>query len=330
MRVLFLTHPPDTPSTRYRVMPYLPRLARDGIAVERHDIPPGPMARWRLFRRAGDFDAILYQKRLIPGWQFRILRRRARRLVYDFDDPMPFRRDGARVDRSATRTGRFRAAVRMADAVVANHAGTAELARAHGASRVRVIPTPVDLSRWRSRDAWGATGRLCFGWIGTRSNLPLLRQIAGPLRGRRLRIVADASIDLPGVEVEFEPWDAARESEQVRSFDVGLAPLEDDPWNRWKMPYKILNYFAAGVPLIASRVGSVDTVVRDGENGLLAGDWGEAMRALEGDARLRERLGRAGRNSAESEFGVETAYAKLKAVLFPRPAGDAEPISESM
>jgi glycosyltransferase involved in cell wall biosynthesis len=80
------------------------------------------------------------------------------------------------------------------------------------------------------------------------------------------------------------------------------------------MPFKILYYFAAGVPVVASRQGAVETVIRDGENGLLAGDWREKIESLR-DAALRERLGRAGRRTVEAEFTVEAAYAKWKALL---------------
>jgi glycosyltransferase involved in cell wall biosynthesis len=314
MRLLVLTHSADTPSTRYRILPYLPRLQQDGVTVEREDIPSGLVARWRLFRRAAGFDAVLFQKRLIPAWQFRFLRRRARRLVYDFDDPMTYRRDGDRVEASATRISRFQAVLGMADAVIANHPGLAGLAREHGARDVSVIPTPVDVDAWPVKTSWRAE-RPLFGWIGSRSNLGVLRVAAEALRGRRLRIVADATIDLPGVQTEFIPWTAEGEAGQVRSFDIGLAPLPDDPWSRWKMPYKILNCFAAGVPVIASRRGAVETVIRDGENGLLAGDWAASMDRLENDEALRERLGRAGRRTVEEGYSVASCYERLKNVL---------------
>jgi glycosyltransferase involved in cell wall biosynthesis len=313
VRVLFLSHPVDTPSTKYRVLQLLPLFKRDGIDVERADIPSGIAGRWALFRRARDFDAVVHQKRLIPGWQFRALRRRARVLVYDFDDPMVYSREEGRVELSATREARFREALRVADAVVVNHAGTEALARQYGASNVHVVPTSVDLSRWRMKDSWKAE-RLTLGWVGTPANLPNLREIAPALAGRRLKLVTDEPIELPGVEVEFVKWDFESEPGHVRSFDAALAPLPDDPWSRAKMPFKILYYFAAGLPVVASRRGAVETVIRDGENGLLAGDWRGKIELL-GDEGLRERLGRAGRRTVEEGYTVEAAYARLKALL---------------
>jgi glycosyltransferase involved in cell wall biosynthesis len=314
MRLLAITHSAVTPSTRYRILQYLPLFRRDGIEVERADVPAGLIGRWRLFRRASRYDAVLYQKRLIPAWQFRLLRRNARRLVYDFDDPMTYRRDGDVVEASATRAARFRAVMGMADAVIAHHAGLAALARDHGARDAAVIPTPVDIDAWTMKTSWHAVTPV-FGWIGSRSNLGVLRVVAEALKGRHLRIVADAPIDLPGVRTEYVPWTPDGEAAQVRSFDIGLAPLIDDPWSRWKMPYKILNCFAAGVPVIASRLGAVETVVRDGENGLLAGEWTTSIARLEKDETLRERLGRAGRRTVEEGYSVARCYEQLKRVL---------------
>jgi glycosyltransferase involved in cell wall biosynthesis len=314
MRVLFLTHGAGTPSTRYRVLPYLPRLAKDGIEGVRADIPSGLPARWRLFRLASRFDAVVYQKRLIPAWQFRILRRAARVLLYDFDDPMIYSRRGDRVVRSATRVRRFEAALALADAVLVNHAGTEAMAREYGARRVHRVPTPVDLTGWSLKSSWAAD-RPVLGWAGTEGNLPALRAIAKALRGRRLRILSDASIDLPGVEVECRAWDAATEPEQIRTFDIALAPLEDNAWSRAKMPYKILTYFAAGVPVVASRLGAVASVIRDGENGLLAGDWEEQIGRLGRDAALRERLGRAGRRTVEGAYDLDTVYGAFRDLL---------------
>ncbi len=312
VRVLILGHGADTPSTRTRILQYLPLFQRDGIEVERVDLPSGLFGRWKVFGRCSEVDVVFHQKRLLPAWQFRALRRRAKRLVYDFDDPMIYARRDGRVETSSTREKRFREILSIADAVTV-HAGGDPLAREYGARNVHVIPTPIDLARWRIKDSW-ASSRLALGWAGTAAHVGNLRDIATALRGRRVRIVADVSCELPGAEVDFVPWTLEGEPDAVRSFDVALAPLPDDPWSRWKMPYKILTYFAAGVPVVASCLGAVGSVVRDGENGLLAGDWEACLRRLE-DPALRERLGRAGRATVEKDFALEVCYARLKAVL---------------
>jgi glycosyltransferase involved in cell wall biosynthesis len=75
---------------------------------------------------------------------------------------------------------------------------------------------------------------------------------------------------------------------------------------------------AHGVPVIASDVGGLKEIVRDGETGLLVRNTPEALRAaverLERDAGLAGRLAAAGRALVEKEFTVERMAAATLAV----------------
>jgi glycosyltransferase involved in cell wall biosynthesis len=72
-------------------------------------------------------------------------------------------------------------------------------------------------------------------------------------------------------------------------------------------PNVVLEYHSAGVPIVASRVGSIPEAVQDGETGLLANpgdpdDLGVKLQRLLADADLRRRMARAARSRAESHF----------------------------
>ncbi len=76
------------------------------------------------------------------------------------------------------------------------------------------------------------------------------------------------------------------------------------------MPVSVLEAMAAGLPVVASRVGGVPEQVVDGETGLLVEpgdpeDLAEALARLVGDRELRGRLGAAGRARAEDAFDLE-------------------------
>ena len=71
----------------------------------------------------------------------------------------------------------------------------------------------------------------------------------------------------------------------------------------------ILEAMAAGLPVVASAVGGIPEIVRDGETGLLVppGDadaLAAALGRLLDDDGLRRRLGAAGRERALDEFDV--------------------------
>ena len=77
-----------------------------------------------------------------------------------------------------------------------------------------------------------------------------------------------------------------------------------------KCGFKILQYMAAGLPVIASPVGANAQIVVEGETGLLPreeGKWVGAILRLAGDDAARARMGIAGRRRVESEYSIERA-----------------------
>ena len=76
------------------------------------------------------------------------------------------------------------------------------------------------------------------------------------------------------------------------------------------LPMAILEGMASGLPLVATAVGDVPTVVRDGTPGVLVpvGRCGCAGGGIDGllrDSARRERLGAAARQLIEEEFSAE-------------------------
>jgi tetratricopeptide (TPR) repeat protein len=79
----------------------------------------------------------------------------------------------------------------------------------------------------------------------------------------------------------------------LQTLDVGLAPLQDTPFNRCRSDVKYLEYVDAGVAPIVQAARPYADSVRHGEVGLVFADAAElegAIEALLGDAPLRHRL----------------------------------------
>jgi hypothetical protein len=90
----------------------------------------------------------------------------------------------------------------------------------------------------------------------------------------------------------YQYEDFAKEFQKL-SFDIFIAPLLDNEFNRCKSPIKFLEYATLGVPVICSQVTPYSEVITDGENGLLANNpdqWDEKINLLISDPNLRYRL----------------------------------------
>jgi glycosyltransferase involved in cell wall biosynthesis len=89
----------------------------------------------------------------------------------------------------------------------------------------------------------------------------------------------------------------------LSTFDVAVAPYPDLQ-DFYFSPLKILEYMAAGLPVVASRLGQIATLIDHGISGMLVKpgcpvDLAESLSTLCDDPRLRSRLGGAARQDVE-------------------------------
>jgi glycosyltransferase involved in cell wall biosynthesis len=311
---------------RYRLAAFRPWLEADGHALALEALPPGPFARWRLFRRLRGASVIL-QRALLPGWQLWLLRRHARHLIFDFDDAVFLRDSYSRKGlHDARRRRRFAATVRACDAVIAGNAYLAgEAARFADRARVEVVPTCLDPARYAPKPAPGGGGTLV--WVGSSSTLqgleqiaPLLDEVGRRLPGVRLKVICDRFPRFAHLPVIACPWSEATEAAELAAADVGISRVPDDLWSRGKCGLKVLQYMAAGLPVVANPVGVQAEMVRHGVTGLLAttaDEWVDAIRRLRADAELRRRMGAAGRQALVERYSLESGWRGWRRALAP-------------
>jgi glycosyltransferase involved in cell wall biosynthesis len=259
-------------------------------------------------------DAVVLQRKLLSRPEVAYLRRRVRHLWYDVDDAVWLRDSYARKGlHSRKRLARFRATVRAAEAVVAGNAFLAEHATAAGARAAWVIPTCVDVGQYPV--ALHAREGADLVWVGSSSTLrgleavaPLLNTIGARVPGVRLKLVCDRFIHLPSLPVVASPWSDATEAAEIASADIGISWIPDDPWSRGKCGLKVLQYMAAGLPVVTNPVGVHPEMVRHGETGFLASgesEWVEAIARLAKDPARRREMGAAGRKLVAERYSVE-------------------------
>jgi glycosyltransferase involved in cell wall biosynthesis len=317
MKLLALVESPDHVCCRYRIRAFEPALANAGWSIAYQGIEQGSLVRPFQLRRAAQFDAVILQRKLLPLWQLRALRRHARHLVFDFDDAVLYRDSyDRRGPHSRWRSRRFAHTVRIADTVVAGNDFLADCALRHGAKveRVHVIPTCVDHRLYQMARHETKVGQPELVWIGSASTLKSLEQsrpIWEALRQAhselKLRIICDRfPTDFP-IPVVPVAWSEQSESRAIGAGDIGVSWLPDDLWSRGKCGLKVLQYHAAGLPVVANPVGSHCEMIKAGENGILAtkpAEWAAAVALLAGDARLRQKLGDNARQRVAADYSI--------------------------
>lgn len=204
------------------------------------------------------------------------------------------------------------------------------------------LPTVVDVGLYASHAVehkehspvtigWVGTGRLHFKDGHFAMIKPALDALAET--GKKFRFVVLGSQSYQPLkdffhgsayEVVFvdellwaDPGSVPRAIQQYQ-FDVGVMPVSDTPFNRAKCALKAIEYMACGVPTVASRVGEVLHLIRDGENGYTAEttqEWTGAISQLTGDVVLRTKMGKAAQRTIRERYSLDAAGNELSVFM---------------
>ncbi|HNC14037.1 MAG TPA: glycosyltransferase family 4 protein, partial [Cyclobacteriaceae bacterium] len=164
--------------------------------------------------------------------------------------------------------------------------------------------------------------RITIGWTGTHSTLkyldflePIFQSLEQKFPGQvRFLVIANKKPDLKLHSLEFIPWNKSTEIPDLLKLDIGVMPLTDDIWAKGKCGFKALQYMALGVPCVISPVGVNSEIVDNGVTGFLAttkNEWIEKLERLMADQKLREAMGKKGREKVEAEYSVKSNAANF-------------------
>ncbi|MDD5222758.1 MAG: glycosyltransferase family 4 protein [bacterium] len=328
------------PASRYRIYQFLPSLTARGIKVEVQ-----PLFREFYFRILGlprplkILFQIFYCPYRFAVRAFRLLRAPAADLVIIKDQLFPYlpwglekfftpagKAVGIDLDDAVFLTpGQGRKLEKVLEAaglVIVGNKYLSEFAARHN-RKVFLVPTVVDTERIRARTDWkirDPRGVVTIGWIGLAYNLHYLQDLEEALAELSqkfriaLKVVSSRGVKMRGVSVDCRRWSLAGEDDEVQGFDIGIMPLRDDEWSRGKCGLKLLQYMAAGVPVVASPVGVNAEIVRDGQNGFWArnrAEWVEKLAILCQNEDIRKGFGSRGRETVEKSFSLSAWAPKL-------------------
>ncbi len=176
--------------------------------------------------------------------------------------------------------------------------------------KTRIFPNFIDEKIWAGaapayemREVH-SDDRLVIGYAGSASHdydfkyvIPAIKEILARYKGKiafkSIGYMPPFAKEISGYEYMSPVRSYKKYAGRLNScgFDIMLAPLEDNPFNRCKSDIKFLEYSICGYPGIYSNVGPYRDSVANGETGILVGntteEWIRAMERLINDRRLR-------------------------------------------
>ena len=325
---------PKAASHRYRLSQYVEGLADRNINLEVHHLLDDDyleskftekpfskikliisvLKRLMLIFSSRRFDVTILHCELLPflpGWLEAFIMPKP--YIFDFDDAWHLR---YKLDRSKIfkifLENKVDRVIRSASAVNAGNTYLSKFAATHN-KNINIFPTVLDTEVYKPHSQ-SKKNTFTVGWIGSPSTAPYLKSLVIPLtelgaEGHvSLHVIGGKAPEISNIEIHEIPWNKDTEVELINRFDVGVMPLIDDEWAKGKCAFKLLQYMACGLPVVASNVGANKQVINSETGFLVDTDqmWLESLRILRDNPNLRKQLGAAGRERVEEFYSLSS------------------------
>jgi len=336
-------------SSRMRTFQYLPLWKKEGVEVEVNSFFNAAyltrfyegkkpsivnvlfcyLKRFWILLGAFRYDLIWIEKELfpfLPSYGEWILEKTGKGYVVDYDDAVFHNYDKNQFWLVRVWMGnKIDWVMRHAQLVFVGNSYLHQRAEKAGSKQILTLPTVVDVEKYAFKK-WDNPQTVRLGWIGSPTTLKYLTALIPVFEKLRLThefeliIVNSDKVHLPEFpcKVTLLPWKEEEESGYIELMDIGLMPLPDSYWERGKCAYKLIQYMACGLPVVASPVGMNKDVVIHGENGYLASnpeEWEAHLTHLIESPALREKFGIRGHKRVKEFYTIDRNFDSIRSAL---------------
>lgn len=194
---------------------------------------------------------------------------------------------------------------------------------------IYVMPNSMDLNEWDCDKKKGKSDRIRIGWIGGGTHGPDLEMVQPVIEEITkayknvwfycIHGVPNCYKKMPKVYWTHK-WATINLYPRFLSsfkFDIGIAPLIDNNFNRGKSNLRWLEYSAQKIPTVASPLPDFTRVIKNGSNGYIANsiqDWKDSLKELIEDETKRVCVGHNAYETIKQDFNVRktaTQYMRL-------------------
>jgi glycosyltransferase involved in cell wall biosynthesis len=300
MKLLILTNNPNRASFRQRFGNYLDILSAAGIEPTVMVLSKYLTGRIQQYCRAKQYNVVILHKKCLNIADALFFTPHRKNVIFNYDDAIMFNDRGKE---TKTHQKRFQRSLQKAGKVLVGSSYLADRARPYH-SDIVILPLGLNTADYSPETPKSADGKLRLVWIGSAATVdyirqltPVLQKLAARYSNLVLRLIGDEFIEMEGVVIEKVRWQADTRARALAECDIGLAPLPDTPFTRGKCSFKVLEYSASGLPVVASPVGTNTDHIQQGQTGFLAvspDQWLEKISMLIENPARRNEMGQKG------------------------------------
>ena len=279
--------------------------------------------RIKLLNKLDDYDAVfVYREAALLGPAFleKLIAKR-KPIIYQLDDPlfMPYRSPSNGYLSYLKFFGKVKEIIRISKVVIVNSTAIREYAGQYN-KNVWQVPSVVDTEKFTYKPPPEHLMRPCIGWSGSPTTLPNIKLVEKPLREISnadvcdIHLIGGTDFGLDRVKYTAQKWNESTEVDDLRRMQIGLVPLPENSWNRYKFIMKTAQYMALGIVPVGTPMASNTEVIRHGENGFLAAtddEWVKYLTILVKDTKLRNSMSRSAVADALAKYSLEANRAQI-------------------
>lgn len=269
-------------------------------------------------RKIPNKSTILIHRDILPFgnmWIERYLKRKKCNIIVDLDDAI-FLEDTSEISNKKNKIfynikygKRYNTLFNISNKIICGNSYLESYVKKF-CDKTIIIPTVIDTSKVKIKKYSNNKKDFSIVWIGNPGNTGYIIEILSIIDSLAIKLEIIIEINLIGAKrfdvsgynnlnFIFNEWSLENEYNLIKKSDIGIMPLKDSEWAKGKCALKLLQYMAAGLPVIGSNVGENKHVIIEGENGFLAKDEQEWFNNIKYFIENRDEIPKMGINARE-------------------------------
>lgn len=195
---------------------------------------------------------------------------------------------------------------------------------------VYMLPNSIDFKLWGKAPRRVNKGKITIGWVGGANHNDDLLIIEPAIEYLTAKYPHVEFVFGHGMHPRFRGKKGVRwiqefvridkypKSVASMGFDIGVAPLVDNSFNRGKSNLRWLEYSALGIPTVASNVGHFKETIEHGKTGLLCdtpADFTTSLECLIKDTAQRKQLAKNAKAEVFKNWNIDNVVKTYGTIL---------------